>query len=288
MLKYIYATIHENLPSLQSCLLFLILVTKDRDERITHMYETVLNHTYPGKWEKAKTTHLVCKIDGDDTPIIIKNDPKGNGNNHAEALLINALNENSKVKEIKESFSYEEDLLTDQFIGLSIEGNIIRANSALKTDGPELLKIKVYINNSPCSASGYDCTEKLVSFLEKNIRVRMRLYVTNLYNIRRESCKEEGHYKSVHDLVHLPNYDGLKNLMQHARCEVKAFTENDWKDLFNIVDVSKAVRVYLLANYGTKIEKNDRSRKDEDKRIMDDLEYIQNNVAPHETDYNYI
>lgn len=278
MLKYIYATIHENLPSLQSCLLFLILFTKDRDERITHMYETVLNHTYPGKWKKAKTTHLVCKIDGDDTPIIIKNDPKGNGNNHAEALLINALNENSKVKEIKKSFSYEEELLTDQFIGLSIEGN-----SALKTDGPELLKIEVYINNSPCSASGYDCTEKLVSFLEKNIRVRMRLYVTNLYNIRRESCKEEGHYNYVPDSVHIPNYDGLRNLMQHARCEVKAFTEYDWKNLFNIVDVSKKVKDYLLDNYGTIMVNNDRSREDEDKWIMDDLEYIQNNVAPHET-----
>lgn len=52
------------------------------------MYETVLDHGIPGKWNRAKTTHLVHKIDGIDTPIIITNVRKGAGNKHAEELLI--------------------------------------------------------------------------------------------------------------------------------------------------------------------------------------------------------
>lgn len=64
------------------------------------MFETVLDHH--GNWETAKITFLVCKIDGDDTPIIKTNDPKGAGDKHAEELLIDALNENSQVKEIND------------------------------------------------------------------------------------------------------------------------------------------------------------------------------------------
>lgn len=45
------------------------------DEKIIQMYETVLNHS--GNWERAKTTHIVCKIAGEDSPIKITNDPKG-------------------------------------------------------------------------------------------------------------------------------------------------------------------------------------------------------------------
>lgn len=43
------------------------------DQRITHMYETILNHNYPnGKWIKAMTTYLVWNIDSDEDYKIIK------------------------------------------------------------------------------------------------------------------------------------------------------------------------------------------------------------------------
>lgn len=61
------------------------------------------------------------------------------------------------------------------------------------TGGPEWLCITVYINNSPCS----DCTDNLITFLNKNKRVRVKFYVTNLYNIRRKSCKKENHFDKV-------------------------------------------------------------------------------------------
>lgn len=246
------------------------------DERITHMYETVLDHDYPGgKWTKAMTTYLVCNIDGDDTSIIKQNDRKGAANKHAEELLIDALNENSKVKKIKVSFRNDNGL-SHKFTKLSIDNIKSRAGRALEIDGPELLEITIYINNSPCSDSDHNCTGKLITFLENNVRVRMILYITNLYNIRRKSCKEEPHYYSVKEGVHTANYNGLKNLMQHDRCEIKAFTADDWEDLFKTVHVSEEVRGQLLDEYDNIMNDNDRSREDEDKRIMNDLEYIQN------------
>lgn len=44
-----------------------------------------LDHNYPGgKWTKARKTHLVCKIDGNDVLIIITTKKK-----HAEEILFN-------------------------------------------------------------------------------------------------------------------------------------------------------------------------------------------------------
>lgn len=74
------------------------------------MYETVLNHTYAGKleketsddavenpndfgkWENAKTTHLVYKIESDGhDPVIITNTTGNDEGNHAEEKLIQRL-----------------------------------------------------------------------------------------------------------------------------------------------------------------------------------------------------
>lgn len=91
-----------------------------------------------------------------------------------------------------------------------------------ETNRPYLLNIKVYINNSPCSDEYHNCTDKLIKFLDRYRGVKLNLYVTSLYNIRRETCRNEGHYNRVDDRVHRTNYAGLKNLMHHERCEIRA------------------------------------------------------------------
>lgn len=79
----------------------------------------------------------------------------------------------------------------------------------------------------------------------------MILYVTSLYKIRRETCRNERHYNGVGDRDHMTNYAGLKKIMGHERCEIKAFTKKDWKDLFGFANVSQAVSDQLLGRYGT-------------------------------------
>lgn len=100
------------------CLYNYVFIPYSDDEKIIQMYETVLNHS--GNWERAKTTHIVCKIAGEDSPIKITNDPKGAGNKHAEKKLIKKLKEKNKG---------------------------------------ERLEITIYINNSPCSDSKHKCTK---------------------------------------------------------------------------------------------------------------------------------
>lgn len=229
------------------------------------MYETVLNHN--GTWEMAKTTYLVCKINGEH-PMIITNDRKGAGNKHAEELLIDKLIGNRKVMETNDYSVFMQNL-TDTFSMCSMDET--------KTASPEELLITVYINNSPCSDSGHECTKKLITFLDNNIRVRMKLFVTNLYNIRRESCKNEKHYNAVKDPVHESNYKGLRSIMQHKRCEIKAFTKDIWKELLEIVTVPNEVTEKLLVKYEKKTDQNDRSREVEDKHIQNDLNHIRDN-----------
>lgn len=207
------------------------------------MYETVLNHSR--KWERAMTTHIVCKIAGEDSPIKITNDPKGAGNKHAEKKLIKQLKEKIKAKK--------------------------------KGGGHELLKITIYINNSPCSDSEHKCTKQLINFLKKNKHVSLEMFVANMYNIRRKSCKDEKHYALVDLDVHEANYKGLKKLMQHDRCEIMAFTKNVWEKLLNFVTVSEECKKQLLEEYGNKMVGNDRSREEEDRRIQKDLDHIRNN-----------
>lgn len=243
------------------------------DELIKDMYETVLNHN--GDWKKAKTTHLVCKIYGDNAPIIITN----SSDEHAEELLIDALKENSNVKKTKkttDSAGPESDFAktTEKLGKMSI--------NQVKT---EVLKITIYIYNSPCSKSeakkprenNHDCSQNLITFLNDHLRVCMRLYVTNLYNIRRESCKSEWHYAGVSPEDHEANYRGLRKLMRHDRCEIKEFSKDVWNELLNFVTVSDKCKKKLLREYGNKIDRNDRSREDEDRRIQEDLDHIRNN-----------
>lgn len=93
-------------------------VSEANRKKITHMYETVLNHTFKGKllkkseakdqndfgkWNRAQTTHLVYTIDGDD-PIIITNISGDDKGNHAEEQLIEILKKvfvTDKIKDIQ-------------------------------------------------------------------------------------------------------------------------------------------------------------------------------------------
>lgn len=225
--------------------------------KVTHMYETVLNHTYygkllkkseakgqnvSGKWTWAKTTHLVYTIDGDD-PIIITNIP-GNEGNHAEEQLM-------------------ELFLPEKFMEISLH----------KREVVEQTKLVLYINNSPCSQRPHNCTRKLIEMLDTNENVHLILYVASLYNICRESCETEYHNEFIDTDDHKNNYRGLRNLMKHERCEVNSFNEDVWKELFKMTTGSDQ----LPGNYDEITEGNERSRKDEDERIGKDLKHIRRN-----------
>lgn len=183
-------------------------------------------------WNQAKTTLLICKINSEASPVIIENIPYSEGNKHAEDLLIDALN---------------------------------------KKDISSMTTITIYINNSPCSKMPYKCAGKLIKFLNENPKIILIMYVTSLYNIRRVSCIGENHYAWVNEADHEANFTGLKNLMEHNRCVVSAFSKAVWSELLNIVPVSEVFKSRLLHDYSTKLNGNDRSREDEDNRIRSDL-----------------
>lgn len=133
--------------------------------------------------------------------------------------------------------------------------------------------ITVYINNSPCS----DCTKKLIAFLNENKLFHVKFYVTNLYNIRRKSCKTEDHYEKVKEGIHYDNAQGLEDLILHKRCEMKAFSKDVWEEFLDLVTVSKKCKKQLLKDYDKIMNGNDRSRKDEDENIQEDLDHIRTN-----------
>lgn len=240
------------------------------DQKIEHMFETVLNHE--GNWDNAKTTHLVCKIEGDDVPIVKTNVARRDGNVHAEKLLIDDLERNDTVNGTNGSSGADPDLSED-LKKMSLDESKKKCNDK-ETSLPKLLNITVYINNSPCSDPDHNCTDKLIKFLDRYRGVKLNLFVTSLYNIRRQTCRDEPHYNAVNNAVHRTNYAGLKNLMHHERCEIRAFTKKDWEDLFGIANLSQAVSDQLLGRYGTTTAGNDRSREKEDKHIQNDLNYI--------------
>lgn len=136
-----------------------------------------------------------------------------------------------------------------------------------KEDKSKLTTITVYINNSPCHAFAM----WFIEFLNINPNVILILYVTNLYDIRRMSCTFELHYRKVDPNTHEANVTGLKNLMEHGRCVVSAFSHAVWSELLNSVPVSNELKSEYLDGYKTILDKRDRSREDEDNRIRSDL-----------------
>lgn len=165
-------------------------------------------------------------------------------NSEAETIILQ-----SKKKHVEELLIYE---LND------------RDTSLLTT-------ITIYLSNSPCSSKKHDCSGELINFLNENTQVILILYVANLYNIRRVSCKGERHYTWVTPDTHKANFIGLKELMEHNRCVVSAFSFAVWSELLSIVPVSDPFRSQLLDEYKRKVPGNDRSRETEDCRIRSDL-----------------
>lgn len=252
-------------------------------QKITHMYETVLNHTYAGKlkssndavknskdygkWNKAQTTYLVCKIYGDD-PILIENTFGSAKGNHAEEKLIQELIKKSKVKEPTNSAGPECDII-NKLNKMAIE----EPKKESKTEETKPLAITIYINNSPCSQLPHNCTGELIKMLDNNVQASLMLYVANLYNIRRESCKNEYHNDRINSKSHTDNYTGLRNLMLHKRCTIKAFNKEVWKELLKMTTkLDEPLDDYAKINEG-----DERSRENEDKRIQTDLDHIRNN-----------
>lgn len=220
------------------------------DDMVEHIYETVLRHN-GGDFAKAKKVHLFCMIKGENIPLCLTNEPLSHGNTHAEALLINKLKNMNILKESQSS-------------------NV-------------KLVVTVYISNSPCSRNGHDCAMNLGHFLEEYQQVELILYVTHLYKMFRASCERHNH--NIDDDFYA-NTCGLWNLMQHKRCSVKSYDERVWENLLQNehLKFSEDVRNKLMLEYdkrrdyvnkhGTPDGKNDRTRKEEDKFIKDDLKAI--------------
>lgn len=173
------------------------------DQKIEHIYETVLDHA--GDWARARTTHLVCKIEGDDVPIVKTNVARKVGNVHAEKLLIDDLQGNDTVNETNGSSDLSEVLKK-----MSLDGSKKKCNDK-KTKLPKLLDITIYINNSPCSDPDHNCTDRLITFLDRYRGVKLNLFVTSLYNIRRQTCRDEPHYNAVNNAVHRTNYAAVRS-----------------------------------------------------------------------------
>lgn len=210
------------------------------------MSKTVLDHD-SGYW-RAGNTYLICMVEGVQQPIIIKNQTRNDSRSipgiHAEEILIDELKGN----------------------GCSDE---------LKGRGCSDTEITVYINNSPC----YRCARLLRKFVDDN-KIRLTVYVTNLYFIARKSCqKRRERKKEQHDISGEEAkavYWGLRYLMKpkSGHCTIEAFTEEVWGKLLDALSFSKTDKDRFFHKYGRKRSGHDRSRKTEDIRIKKDLNYI--------------
>lgn len=230
----------QTLLGIKFSIIIHIIFNTDNEEVILKMYQTVLHHITG--WTCAKTTYLFYKIHGENTLVKKTNIPMSQGNKHAEKLMIEDLiHKNSQM---------------DIFVS------------------PQ--RITVYLNNSPCSSITHNCTNNLRNFLKDYEDVKLKIYVTSLYNIRRKSCDKDNnkHNHIIKDEDHFANSTGLWNLMQHERCEVKAYSKKVWEKLLKELKLSNSDEHDLLKTYTDIRNGNDRSREEEDKRIRKDLRSI--------------
>lgn len=152
--------------------------------------------------------------------------------------------------------------------GIHAEKKLI---NELKRKGCSDKKITVYINNSPCSR----CARLLKKFVDDN-KIRLTLYVTNLYYITRKSCLKRKEHHVISSNQARAVYWGLRYLMRPGpgHCKIEAFTEEVWGKLLDALSLSKTYKERFFLKYGRKRSGHDRSRKTEDIRIKKDLNYI--------------
>lgn len=145
--------------------------------------------------------------------------------------------------------------------------------------------ITVYINNSPCDK----CAEMLNNFLQEFENIKLVLYVTHLYNIRRRSCqlnwegslrKKDKHIGYIRLEKHENNYQGLRGLMNlgENRCRIDAFTKDVWKALHEVMDISSELKKNMIKY--TEETNGYISRKSEDSNIKLDLTHLQKYSNP--------
>lgn len=208
----------QTLLGIKCSITFHIIFNTDDEEEIIKMYQTVLHHITG--WTCAKTTYLFYKIHGENTLVKKTNIPMSQGNKHAEKLMIEDFRQ--KICKNKIFFS--------------------------------LRHITVYLNNSPCSSITHNCTNNLRNFLKDYEDVKLKIYVTSLYNIRRKSCDKEKnkHNRFIDVEDHFANSTGLWNLMQHDRCEVKAYSKEIWEKLLKELKLSNSDEHDLLKTYTDK------------------------------------
>lgn len=156
----------------------------------------------------------------------------------------------------------------------------------LRTNSVAEKHLTVYINNSPCA----DCAKELKDYLKENEDINFTLYVTHLYNIRRESCqlradkkKKEGHMDCIKSRDHEANYQGLRDLMSLGdnRCKLEGFTKDVWGELHKVMGLTEKFH-QRIKKYDTKneTENHDRSRKSEDINIKEDLVHVNKDSNP--------
>lgn len=149
------------------------------------------------------------------------------------------------------------------------------------------IKVTVYTTNSPRA----QCAKKWKGFLESNKNIQLVLYVTHLYDIKRNSCNlrkndiKEHHTDGIDNDEHEANYLGLRDLMSLGgnRCRIEAFTKEVWEALLAVMDMSEEFRRRTMRNYDTRLENHDRSRQSEDRRIKKDLNHIKLHSDPWHT-----
>lgn len=218
----------------------------EKDEKVNHMYETVLHHS--GDFGKALKTHLFYNVDKQ-IYNCFTNQKRSGGNRHAEELFV------EKTETMTRPYSFK----------------------------AKHVELTVFISNSPCSSSDHNCAKKLRDFVMTCQNVSLIVYVTHLYKVFRESCEE--HIWHMIDDDFYVNTCGLWNLVHQERCEVKPYNRTVWNELLSSdFCISSEVKEKLLNDYDKKRDyydrngkyqgTNDRSREEEDGLIEKDLKAI--------------
>lgn len=214
------------------------------------MWNTVLNHGY-GYSELggslAKTTYLVCKIDGVPEPIIKGNDE----GKHAEKQLVDILKERRLLqKEVTVYINNSPCAACANEFKDYLEEN-------------EDIHLTLYVTHL-YNIRRRSCQDKAVTQNERHMK-----------NIDKDEHVDN--YKGLRDLMNL----------EDNRCKIEAFTEDVWRKLHEVMGLTEDCQQRMIMYAETKItdhknkaKNHDRSRKTEDINIKNDLIHLKENADP--------